>query len=101
MNDNNLDFKARNIVNSDVFCMCPSLLLDALNSDDGFLSAMFYSDDDGDDEPLEFWLVSNWLANKLKEHGGRVYDLGDGNIWGRMTSGQAIYMDSLIRDIAE
>ena len=99
----NLDFKASNIVKTEVFCLCPSVLIDALSSDDGFLSSMSkYDEETGEptEEPLEFWLVSNWLASQLEKHGGCVHDLGDAMIWGRTTSGQAISQDSIIQDIA-
>ena len=52
-------------------------------------------------EPLEFWAVSGYLANALIEHGEKVVKNFAGmNIWARCTSGQAISLDSVIRDIA-
>lgn len=54
-----------------------------------------------DGEPLEFWIVSDWLAGKLEEHDECVaYDVHGLTIWGRCTSGQAISMDSVIEGIA-
>ena len=103
----NLDFKTSNIVKTEVFCLCPSLLIDTLYSDaktsDDFSSAMYkYDEETGEtEEALEFWLVSNWLAKQLEKHGGCVYDLGDAMIWGRSTSGQAISQDTIIEDIAK
>ena len=94
-------YKAENIVKTEIFCLCPSLLQDALQGEDGFLSAMFEADDGDSDDPLQFWLVSEWLAGQLVKEGGRVYDMGDAYVWGRMTVGQAIYMDSIIQRIAE
>jgi len=48
-------------------------------------------------EPYEWWMVSGWLCQKLKEKGQVV--LEDENIWGRCTSGQAILLDSVISEI--
>jgi len=52
-------------------------------------------------EAYEHWLVSDWLAGRLRAHGemvGRVLGL---TIWGRTTTGQAIYMDWVISKICE
>lgn len=51
------------------------------------------------EEVLEWWLVTPWLAERLKERGEIVIDELDCRWWGRLTSGQAIYMDSVIREI--
>ena len=55
---------------------------------------------DMDDEVFEWWLVSPYLAGELKEQGEVVIDALDCHWWGRTTSGQAIYMDSAIQEIA-
>jgi len=51
-------------------------------------------------EAYEHWIVSGYLANKLREHGEMVTDdfLGM-TIWGRRTSGQAILLDWVISKI--
>ena len=54
-------------------------------------------EDDG--EVLEFWMVSNWLADKLEEKGERILREFSPDIWGRTTSGQLIASDCVIRDI--
>ena len=56
-------------------------------------------DEDYPNEALEHWLVSDWLASRLREEGEMVIDFLDLTIWGRTTSGQAICMDSVIEDI--
>lgn len=56
-----------------------------------------------DSEPqecLEFWIVSSWFGDKLREHGETVADVLDFTIWGRCTSGQSITADEVIRSIA-
>lgn len=50
-------------------------------------------------EVYEWWMVSNWLCDKLKEKGKVV--LSDENIWGRCTTGQAILLDHVISEICE
>lgn len=51
-------------------------------------------------EPLEWWAVSSWLGQELKNRGYIIVDVGGGLvIWGRETSGQAIFMDGVIEAI--
>ena len=50
---------------------------------------------------LELWLVSPWLAERLRDYGEVVIDAMDCHWWGRQTSGQAIYMDAVVWKIAE
>jgi hypothetical protein len=53
-------------------------------------------------EALEFWIVSDWLADQLEAKGEMIaQDFLGLTIWGRATSGQAIYCDEVIREIAE
>lgn len=52
-------------------------------------------------EALEHWIVSDWLAHKLEEWGQLVtLDFLGLTIWGRTCSGQAIYLDHVIQEIA-
>ncbi|KAK2245412.1 hypothetical protein XC29_00725 [Clostridioides difficile] len=54
------------------------------------------------DEPheiYEFWIVSEWLCNKLKELGEVV--IPSENIWGRGCTGQSISLDYVISKICE
>lgn len=49
---------------------------------------------------LEYWIVSQWLAEKLAARGEVVeMDFHGLIIWGRTTSGQSIVMDPVIEDI--
>lgn len=51
-------------------------------------------------EVYEHWLVSDWLAGELRERGEVVFDgLDPMPVWGRQTTGQAILLDGVIRDI--
>lgn len=50
---------------------------------------------------LEWWLVDSWLAERLKQEGEVVIEEYGCYWWGRSTSGQAIYLDSVIQSICE
>jgi DNA repair exonuclease SbcCD ATPase subunit len=51
-------------------------------------------------EALEHWIVTRWLADKLADKGEITGELFDFHIWGRQTSGQAIALDTVIAEIA-
>ena len=51
------------------------------------------------DEVLEWWLVTPWLAERLKEQGEVIIEEYGCYWWGRQSSGQAIYMDGVIQEI--
>ena len=51
-------------------------------------------------EVFEHWIVSDWLADKLTEHGEKVdKDFAGLTVWARTTTGQAIYADAVIERI--
>lgn len=55
------------------------------------------------DEPreiYEWWLVSDWLADKLEEIGEPVIRNGFGDWWGRTCTGQGFLMDGTLQAIA-
>jgi hypothetical protein len=52
-------------------------------------------------EVIEWWLVSDWLAEKLTAHGQPTVSDGNSFYWGRTISGQAIKMDEVIHIICE
>lgn len=52
-------------------------------------------------EVYEYWAVSDWLGSKLAEAGEVVFETCGLTIWGRMTTGQAIAMDGVMKRIAE
>jgi len=63
----------------------------------------FFESLDDEGEPIEIyehWIVTDWFVDKLIEHGESVEkDFFGLSIWGRTTTGQAIYLDSVIEDI--
>ena len=52
------------------------------------------------DEVYEWWLVTPYMADLLKENGEVIFAGYDCYWWGRTTSGQALYMDWVIQEIA-
>ena len=55
-----------------------------------------------DSEPqeiFEWWIVTEYLYEKLKAKGEPVLEWGNNYYWGRTTTGQAIAMDSVIGEI--
>ncbi len=50
-------------------------------------------------EVLEWWLVTPFLAEYLKAENEIIIEECGCYWWGRQTSGQAIYMDSVISEI--
>jgi hypothetical protein len=81
-----------------------------LKEDDGTIfekiSNLYYVPEGNDPEDtemkeiFEWWLVSDWFAEQLEEKGQPILDAFDCKWWGRCTTGQAIYMDGVIREIA-
>ena len=47
-------------------------------------------------EIYEWWIVNEWLLDKLEEKGEPVLRTDYGNWWGRTTTGQAIMLDWVI-----
>ena len=53
-----------------------------------------------DIQVCEYWLITDWLANKLEDKGETVeQDFIGLCIWGRVTSGQSIWCDYVIQEI--
>lgn len=62
------------------------------------------TDEEPETEPqkvYEWWIVSGWLADKLRQYNEVIIDDGFNQIWGRCTTGQAILLDGVITDICE
>lgn len=52
-------------------------------------------------EIFEWWIVSKYLYNRLKDKGQPVMDWGNNCYWGRCCTGQAILLDGIITEICE
>ena len=59
----------------------------------------YYGDEEEPQKILEWWLVERYLANQLDQHGEPLLRNDYGIWWGRCTSGQPVYMDSVIKYI--
>lgn len=60
------------------------------------------NEQDNPQEVYEWWEVTSWFAEKLKAHNEVVIsDYGYGGYWGRCTTGQAIWLDGIIMEIAD
>jgi len=87
------------IVSEDVY-ICQSSLIEKC-----FESSLFsiedienLNDEESDEyrEIYEWWSISDWLTEKLREHKEPILENDYGTWWGRTTTGQAIKMDSVI-----
>lgn len=66
-----------------------------------WVDAGLYLDiDPYESEAFEHWIVSEFLAEKLREKGELVGELFGLTIWGRCTTGQSIYIDRVIGETA-
>lgn len=52
-------------------------------------------------EVYEWWLVTDWFANRLREHNEVILNTDYGIYWGRTCTGQAIYLDYVIEQIVK
>jgi len=51
-------------------------------------------------EPLEWYLVSQWFLDRIKEMNEPYIENSYGTYWGRQCSGQSIYLDYDIQELA-
>jgi len=84
-------------------------LIDLLDNEDGYFWKGGYQEfacefniDPEQNEALEHWNVSDYLARKLEEKGEMINrDFYGLTVWGRTCSGQAILLDGVISSICE
>ena len=57
-------------------------------------------EEEAEKEIFEWWIVSDWLLNRLEERGEPILRTDYGDWWGRTCSGQAISLDCVIQEIA-
>jgi len=69
---------------------------------DWFYSIDEYNDLDTEPQDIfEWWIVSNWFGEKLRDKGEPVIEQWGFYIWGRTCTGQSISMDYVIGEICE
>lgn len=76
-------------------------IIDAITNDSEYQEVGEEMELDPDyDEVYEHWTIpEGFTARLLRQHGQVVFDFGGLTIWGRMTTGQSISMDGVIRRI--
>ena len=86
---------------ADEMILCgQNLVMEELMRHDGSIWDSLQNFDENS-EVLEWWLVTPYMAELLKENGEVILVAYDCSCWGRQTSGQALYMDWVIQRIAE
>jgi hypothetical protein len=90
--------KAKSIVHAHVVTNVTGLvsLLAQYNDEE----ALLLMGGEEDYPAYEVWEVSDWLAGQLKRREHRVTRLGTKYYWARGATGQSIYMDNVIANIA-
>ena len=96
----------RNIVNNNVYCSCPDLLITALTESlsDEWISMHDTQTDNDDEEPpeiFEYWLVSPWFGEGMQKYAQEpAMELEPGIwIWGRTETGLNLEHSSVIGDM--
>lgn len=102
----NAQLKAEQLVAQDIYLCQTSLITKMLKEgvipcDDVEQAYDEAEEDEYSRDILEWWAISERLATRLRMHNEALIDNEYGTWWGRTTSGQAIYMDSVIEAIAE
>ena len=85
------------MVEYEIYCNA-DFMIELLN-DNGREQLWEAISDSNDDEVMEWWLVSDWLAGQLDAIDEYVADLNGQKVWGRTCCGQAIAMDSFWESI--
>jgi hypothetical protein len=94
------------IVNEDILTCCSYLVSDCLNEDslqrirENESMVLYDEDEDRYIDVFEYWIVTSWLADKLRKHNECVTAIGYQHIWSRTTTGQSIKLDQVIIDLA-
>lgn len=89
--------EAEQLVQRHVLACQSTVVEELIRSDRTMANCPFTSDE----EVLEWWLVTPYLAQKLQQEGEIIVQEYGNSWWGRTTSGQAIRMDGVIRTICE
>lgn len=91
------------IINSDIFHNQSSLVNIALSNGTFSHDDIYnlYSLDNGYHEIYEWWAISEWLADELRDIHEPILSNEYGIWWGRTCTGQAIILDGTIQQIVE
>lgn len=80
---------------SDTPCFSCNQMVACLDTQTGECERCF-EDNQEPQEIYEWWLITGWFAEKLKQTGEPILDNEYGIWWGRCCTGQAIFMDGVI-----
>jgi hypothetical protein len=100
---NNTELQA--IIAKEIYCMAPVELVEALHESEEFIDMHCINliDENGDSiedeyqEIFEYYLVSDYLGDKLRSINEPVMDLSNCSLWGRTCTGQSIELDGTIQ----
>ena len=81
------------------YSMTPIIDDDDYVSEEEFIEN-FREEGHDEKEIYEWYLVSDWFIDKLREKNEPVIDNDYGEYWGRCCTGQAIYLDYVIQELA-
>ena len=90
---------AKQLVDYHVLCAQNEIVAELMSSNDRLLDSAVNLGEY--DDVLEWWLISPFMAGLLSKSGEVVISDYGCHWWGRQTSGQALYMDYTIQQIAE
>lgn len=90
---------AKQLVDYHVLCSQSEIVEELMFSNDRLIDSAVNLEDY--DDVLEWWLVSPFMARLLSNAKEVIVSDYGCHWWGRQTSGQAIYMDHIIRQIAK
>ena len=90
---------AQQIADEMILCGQNLVIEELMKHDDNIWTGLMNLDEES--EVLEWWLVTPYMAEMLKDNGEVIFADYDCYWWGRQTSGQALWMDYVIQKIAE
>lgn len=100
--DNSLQRELESFVSREVY-YCQSALVEELLSKEiiSYDEIVNLYDEETEEyqEIYEYWIVSEWLAEKLENEGEAIIRSDYGTWWGRTCTGQAIMLDCVIEKI--
>lgn len=85
-------------LNVDIFCRCPVELKEAVRNSTAYMEMLRTAMDD-DNEIMEYYLVSNWLGQKLFEVRQPLMQLSSCCLWGRTCTGLELSDDPTLKAI--
>lgn len=75
------------------------LLRKKLKGDEIEFSNIYDSESEGYKNIFSYWLVSEWLADRIRDAGGCVANINGVYIWGRTEHSNALEFDGILEDV--